>query len=318
MLISFILYSSNSVDIFSTIDSLNKQTNQNFELFIIEDASYKAGNNINYLYNLITENWNKNSKIHLICNSKSNGFYKNAATAISESKGKYIIFLKEAQIIEENFVNNFEIANKKYKNVELYEFNLKQSFFDVKEFNKNNIIYDKILNLNDNPELITTYDTTMYNKAFSANLISNNNLFMQKSDLRPIAYIYKSLFMAKSYCRLDINMGSENSEESKYSSFYMLKQWSHVFNMFRINNKYFEFIDELNYIYLKYILFKFIPMNVNSDNIFSIKKAVKIASLKIKRRKKQFINNKYIQKDENPAFHDVIHNTNEYFKKILS
>ncbi len=322
MKLVFVIYQNRFTSNFhKTFSSLRHQTNQNFNLMLVEDSGvYNADSqacmrSFNNAYRFFSK-----ERVQIVFNHQSQGFTYACNTAIDYAKGEYIIFVYNGQtVFAPDFVAKFLALLNRHKNkaCDVYEFNImlsykKQEIWSYK-MHENNYKQEVSLMQKDRLALISHITPLLFNKAFKAEMLRANKLFMRAKCHYYVLFLYKVLWWTQSFCHADINQGFLLLQPMEASLNDLLRQWVHVFNFYRRINSSKEEREMIEYAYFKYIILYFLRYLYIIVNPNVRERINQLVYHKMMLKWRAFKNNAYLKADRNPLIQTAYINPQVYF-----
>ncbi|ATZ18261.1 glycosyltransferase family 2 protein [Mesoplasma melaleucae] len=318
MLVSFIISSQAREDkLFKTINTLKKQTNDSYELIIIVDEPNTEKEAIDFIRDQFIEN----EKIMLIFNSKGQGESLNWNNGIELARGEYVSFLKEGDLINENYVQTIQnIIDANKAKIDLVEVQYEQSNLfegDTQPLLETNKLYD----LQSDKEVFAYITQEIYGKLFRSKFIKDFRITFKKNVRFDMLFLFMSLAHSRNFYLSGEVLFKHKVSVPKYSIFDIINQWPHVLNYYRRIGTYREFKDELNFASNYCMGYTFLNLSKRIQNPAIYKKSLSFVETKLDRKTKEFIlQNAIFLENVNPDFTLRMENfssfINEQLKKI--
>ncbi|ATZ16771.1 glycosyltransferase [Williamsoniiplasma luminosum] len=301
MLISFIISSQGREErIFKTINSLKKQTNQNFEILMINDDPNIEKESLDF----IREQFEQNSNITLVLNNKSQGSGSNWNLAISLAKGEYFSILKEGDVLEPIFVETINEAVQKHpQKLDIIQFTQELSGI-AKGYSDSALLEsDRVYDLTKEQDVYAYVNQNIYGKMFRLQFLRDFRITFRRWNRFDTLFVYKALGHARTFYKISKMINTHRRNVLKYSAFDLVNQWPHILNYYRRIGAYKELKDELNYANIYGLTIGFLSMVSKFDNKQLYKKALKYVKTKMDAKLSEFINeNKIFLENKDPEF----------------
>ncbi|WP_342252669.1 glycosyltransferase [Spiroplasma endosymbiont of Amphibalanus improvisus] len=310
MLISFVVYfNKNLVDVIKTINSIKKQTLNNYEIIVINDSGYAQGNDLNDYIEEEAKLLNKQLK--LIISSSSQGYTYAMNNAFNVVKGDYVMMAPLGGVsYDHDLCKNIQTQLKDTR-PDLIEF--------IRDNNqKTNSKLTKVKTIKDNKKILVNMDSGIYNKLFKRELIIKNQLTFLNYTWYLQLFLYQFTFFADDYLCANFEIGEWKEKALSYSIFDLTKQWIKIFNWYRSKDIIQDFREELDYIYTRYLLLEFLTFVKNFYNKSVYNKAINEVRTRLKRRSKYISENEYILNENNADLSKIIleKGIGEYLKRV--
>ncbi|AGR40791.1 glycosyltransferase family 2 protein [Spiroplasma taiwanense] len=317
MLISFVLvYQEFGNKVKETIDSIKKQTDNDYEIILVCDRTIEDNSKDEWLKELF---WN-NSNIKLVFNNSIQGASVSWNTGIDLAEGEYIKFIAQGNILNPDFVETIkkELNNFKEREIDLVEYtvNLTGSVhIDTLTY----LEKGKIYNLSSEFDPFAYVNVVLYNKLFKAKILNEFGFKFRRFVRFDLLFVYKVLGQTNSYLFLDTKpLGTVNIGPVSYSVFDVVNQWNHILNYYRRIGKFKQLKDYLNYSYYKVLIHLWLWEIRTYDNKILIKKATAFANRKFEDKRDDFLKNNIIFKKTNDErFKEIVNNFGTYIKENL-
>jgi glycosyltransferase involved in cell wall biosynthesis len=166
----------NSSSLKASLENIFNQTDQNFELILINDAASSTVTKI-----LKEFNFSKLQKFTYFKYSQNLGHAVSFNQAITHTDSDYVIFVGSNFVPNKNFVKLVNNTLKKSPNTDVISFNA------VKNDNSCQI-FDKI-----NNKMKLMLDKSMKDKIFSVNLLRKQKILLNEQSYAPLTFIYQVL-----------------------------------------------------------------------------------------------------------------------------
>lgn len=316
MYFSFLLYvrqyNNNLVEL---MESLNFQTNKNFEVIaIIENNRDAEREKLIRYFRKLQQNVNKQIKFVINCTYQGVSYCYNFA--LTQACGDYVAFWKPQLKIKPDFTNNIAgIIDKCTEKPDLISLNVSNTrqtpyngLMPAAKFD-NSLVYFK-----KNQIVIPSINFNLHNKLFKRSILSNNKLFMKTRLGYNLLFLFKFISFSRSYYFISAqqleNIIDNNIE---FSVLNLVKQWIHLFNFFNNENIIDDYADELNYVLFYYLLQHFIGRILTNVDNRVFKRAVSAVHSRLFRRLATFKFNPYLKQTTDKDFIDHINNFRKYF-----
>ncbi|AVN64628.1 MULTISPECIES: glycosyltransferase [Mesoplasma] len=315
MLVSFIISSqAREEKLFKTINTLKKQTNDSYELIIVVDEPNIEKEAIDFVRDQFIEN----DKIMLIFNSKGQGESLNWNNGIELARGEYVSFLKEGDLINENYVQTVQnIVESNQAKIDLIEVQYEQSnLFEghTQPLLETNKLYD----LQDNKEVFAYISQEVYGKLFRSKFIKDFRITFKKNVRFDMLFLFMALAHSRNFYLSGDVLFKHKVSVPKYSIFDIVNQWPHVLNYYRRIGTYKEFKDELNFAANYCMAYDFLNLSKSIKNPAIHKKAILFVNTKLDRKVKEFITqNAIFLENANPDFTIRMENFNSFINERL-
>lgn len=317
MFLSFIIVSQgNQSQLTTTLESLKEQTFQEFEIIIIDDTGYQQNSsNLEFFHNLLSNN-KYSSNIRVVSNLKGQGVSYNWNLGKKYCKGQFFMFIKEGESFVTSTSSNeiYQAINEQSRIPSIVEFKMQYNNLD-NSVTHLRIAKNKILNPQESKEIIAKVHNSVYSKIFNTSFVEMQKINFRKYVRYDLLFLYKLLAKCEGFLAVDIVLINFKLSKLKYSSLDLIKQWSHILNHYRYLDIYKKFQDELEYAYIRYILYTFLKVISRFDNKKLMNKGVMIAQKKADMKMKKLKNNKYFTSNDDDAFNKISENINEYLKE---
>ena len=158
---------NNEKCISKTIDSVIKQTMQDFEILCINDGS--KDNSLEILKKLEE----KEKRIKII-EKENEGVWKARVDGVKNAKGEYIAFIDSDDIIKIDFLEKlYKSIEEKKSDIAICGF--QRIDFETKKVLSGEMKYsnDRIIDMNVSPEEVITINTALWNKLYKTSLLKN-------------------------------------------------------------------------------------------------------------------------------------------------
>lgn len=254
--------------VFKCLESIQRQTYKDFEVFCINDGSTDNSRNI------ILEFVNKDSRFKLF--DKENGGLSDARNfGLKQIKTEYVSFIDGDDFIEENFA---EKAMKEVKDndLDILVFGYNQYYLekDIKESNSLRI-KKGVYNLKSNKEILAYTPNAAWNKIYKVCLFKDNNIEY------PFGYRHQDLgTTAKLFLKANrigyindclynylIDRPNNITTQIDNKLYHIIDMSNEIINYYKENNVFDEYKEELKYL-------------VTRNFISSLRKAVTLTDKK--------------------------------------
>ncbi|PPE04167.1 glycosyltransferase family 2 protein [Williamsoniiplasma lucivorax] len=316
MLISFIIASQGKEErIFKTINSLKKQTNNDFEILLINDDPNIEKESLYF----IREQFEQNENVTLVLNNKSQGSSSDWNTALQLAKGEYFAIIKEGDVLEPIFVETIHnVVAKESKKLDIIQF--KQELLGIAQgYNNNDLLEsDRVYDLTNEKEVYAYINQELYGKVFRLQFLKDFRLNFRSWNRFDTLFIYQALGHARTFYQISEKLNTHRRNVLKYSAFDLVNQWPHILNYYRRIGAYKELKDELNYANIYGLTFHFLKMVAKFDNKQLYKKALKYVKTKMEGKLIPFTTeNKIFLDQKNEEFTNYILEFNTFINNEI-
>lgn len=300
MLLSFVICAQGKENkLFKTINSLKRQTIDDYELIIVNDDPSIEKESIEFL----KDQFRENEKITVAFNNKGQGSATNWNTGLQLASGEYVSFIKEGDILEPNFIEEIKkITQGKKPKIDILEYRL--NFTGLFESTTTTVLQmDKVYELPKSTEVFAHFNQMIYGKIFRLKYLKDFRINFRRSVRFDTLFLYKALGQARTFYFSSKVLCNHRSTVLKYSAFDLVNQWPHILNYYRRIGAYKELKDELNYAYYYQMTYDFLNLVKEFGNKQLYKKALKYADTKMENKIKSFMKtNSVFLEDRNPEF----------------
>jgi len=259
-----------------TLDSIKRQSYQNYEVIIIDDGS--TDNSYSICEKFKGSSKNKITLIH----TANSGVSKARNLGLKYATGKYICFVDSDDILEENYLKNM-LFNDNYNMsccnyLDMWK---RKRVKKIKTISKNTLTREQALALLFEKNSLGGY---LWNKLFLNKVINNNKLRFDED----LFMLEDLLFVTKYLCSIKAEAKIKYTNKALYN--YRMRRSSAVWQ----NNKKLELNRQLSYKRVKKLLSTAKLKRTTYDNIISLINGTTSMRDKIK-TKNRWLYNAYIQ-----------------------
>lgn len=317
MFLSFIIVSQgNKNQLITTLESLKQQTFQEFEVIIVDDTGYQQNSsNLDFFDSLLNNN-KYEANIRIISNLKGQGVSYNWNLGKKYCKGQFFMFIKEGEsfVTATSLYELYQAVNEQSRIASIVEFKMQYNNLD-NSITHLRLVQNKLLDPQEYKQIIAKVHSSVYSKMFNTSFVEMQKINFRKYIRYDLLFLYKALAKCEGFLAVDIVLVNFKLSKLKYSSLDLIKQWSHILNHYRYLNIYKKYQDELEYAYIRYILYTFLKIISRFDNKKLMNKGIMIAQKKSDMKMKKLKNNKYLTDNDDDPFNKISENINEYLKE---
>lgn len=316
MLLSFVVVTQEGLQDFEkTINSINNQSLQDYEIIIVMDRPSHDDNNDSLVKKLFAEKDN----VKVVFNSSIQGSSLSWNLALDLAEGKYIKFFKEGDFIAPNFVEviSENLEKNKDKELDIIEYKI-QFTGNVESEILTYLDKGKVYEISKDFDPYAYTNPLLFNKIFRTKLIKDFGFKFRNFVRYDMLFVYKVLGQTEYYLFIDSeSIEKSNIQPIPYSVFDQVNQWTHILNYYRRIGKYKHLKDYLNYSYYKTLVYIWLWEIKKYDNKLLIKKATNFAIRKFKDKRVEFTtdNTVFLEKRDE-RFTEICVNFDDYIKEI--
>jgi glycosyltransferase involved in cell wall biosynthesis len=316
MFLSYI-YSINGSDLEKvkhTLESINAQTDKDFEIIVLSDVSENSEETNQYVRDFFWANKN----VKFVENSELQGVAVSWNTGLEICEGEYSIFVNASDVILPNHIETLKKARNELGEIDIFEYTVHLGGL-ADSATKSFIDKNKVYHLKKTNEPFAFINDLIQSKAFKTSVIKTYAFKFRRFVRYDMLFTYKFLGQAQTYAFVDSEPILETRiEETNFSIFDLTNQWPHVFNYYRRIGKFREISDELNYAYYKTIVHIWLWWVKKYKNKVLMKKAIAFAQRKFEDKRESFMNsNKVYKLKKDETFTDIVENFGKWLKEIL-